>query len=71
MISHLDYVRVRPEAEPRYEPGHEGSVVSVFVIPDQRVARSLGEKIGTRMIGVEADDGSVIEVPERFLDKLA
>lgn len=71
MIGYGDYVAVREDAPARFDPGRQGAVASLFLVEEIRYARSLDVKLHTKMIGIETEDGSLIEVPEEYVTLLA
>ena len=62
-----DSIRVLAHAPSRFRPGSYASVVGV-VTTGEREQKVLSEPRGTRMLTVEFDDGSSIEIPERLVE---
>lgn len=62
-----DSIRVLAHAPSRFRPGSYASVAGVFTI-GEREEKAFSEPRGTRMLTVEFDDGSSIEIPERLVE---
>lgn len=65
-----DVVRVSEEAFHVMRPGEEGSVVGMAEAGTQDRAEKHGADLGEMMYTVEFGDGSSVEVPERWLEKV-
>jgi hypothetical protein len=52
-------------------PGSLGEVVSIRAITTSDQVQQFGASIGTKVYTIEFGDGVSIEVPERWLEKIA
>ncbi|MEM9377462.1 MAG: hypothetical protein AAGA72_14675 [Pseudomonadota bacterium] len=65
-----DTVRVTKNAPHNFEPGKIGSVCSVDLIETEIRAEQTGAEIGGYCHVVEWTDGSDIEIPAKWLEKV-
>jgi len=66
-----DTVRVKKDSPERFRPGKVASVCGIRVIDSEEIALLVGAPIGETLFNIEYIDGSAIEVPARYLEKLA
>lgn len=65
-----DLVAVSKEAPPRFLPGSQGAVVSIYEVEKKPYAEQLGVPVGTVVVGIEKEDGTFFEVAAYYIEKL-
>lgn len=63
-----DTVRIVPGAPERFKPGDLGEVCSIGTIETEKTSRDFGEPLGSTFYTIEFGDGTLLEIPERYLE---
>lgn len=64
-----DTVKVMKDAPQSFKPGELAEVCSMWIIETEENSLSRGEPLGSTIYSIEFGDGTIVEVPERYLKK--
>ena len=62
-------VKISIDAPKEYKPGELAEVCSMWEIKTEENSKALGEPVGTIIYSIEFGDGTLMEAPERYLEK--
>lgn len=64
-----DTARIARNAPESYHPGTRVAIVGMWTVRNELEARAANCPIGTVLYTVEYDDGSSVELPEKYVEK--
>jgi hypothetical protein len=62
-------VKIANDAPKEYKPGELAEICSMWEIETDANSRIRGEPVGTIIYSIEFGDGTIIELPDRYLEK--
>jgi hypothetical protein len=62
-------VKIAIEAPKVYKPGELAEICSMWKIENDENSKSRGEPVGTVFYSIEFGDGTLMEIPDRYIEK--